>query len=146
MTVVYRVALYFPFVCRVAIALVWLHEGLWMKVLRQDPHEVSIVGAVGSPLGMTATQFLCLIGAGEVLIALAVLAGLYPRFVAGFQIGLLLAMNVTAIFFGRGTIADPIGLLIHNMPLIVCIFLNGFCNPDRTAGAEGLSPQHGNLP
>ena len=142
----YRVPSYFPFACRIAIALVWLHEGLWMKILRQDPHEVSIVSAVGAPLGMTAPQFLTVIGAGEIVIALAVLAGLFSRFVAGFQIGLLLAMNGTAILFGRGTIANPIGLLIHNLPLLVCIFLDGFCNPVRKPAAEVAPPSQGNLP
>ena len=110
---------------RLSIALVWLHEGLWMKILRQDPHELSIVAAVGAPPPLTPHLFLLLIGAGETLLAIAVLTGLFARPLALFQIIILLTMNLIGILFGHGTIADPIGLLIHNLPLLLCIYAVG---------------------
>jgi len=126
----------FLWLVRFGIALVWLHEGLWMKLLHRDPHEVSIVAAVGAPYPLSPHLFLDLIGIGETLIAIGVLSGLFPRFLATFQIVLLLTMNLIAICFGQGTIADPIGLLIHNLPLILCIVLVGWYPPQKNGEAK----------
>ena len=130
-----------PLLLRVSVALVWLHEGLWMKVVHRDPHELSIVTAVGTPFGLSTVQFLAVIGIGEVLIAFAVLIGILRRPIAWLQIALILAMNLTAIFGGHGVISEPVGLLIHNLPLLLCIWLAGYMTTDRpTVSVPSVRP------
>lgn len=73
------------------------------------------------------------IGFAETLLALAVASGAFCRPLAWFQIFILLAMNGIGILFGGGTIADPVGLLIHNLPLIACMALLGLRGPGAFA-------------
>jgi uncharacterized membrane protein YphA (DoxX/SURF4 family) len=122
-------------VIRCIVALVWLYEGLWMKLAVRDPHELAIVAAVGGPGGLTPSNFLTLIGVGETLLALGVLSGLLARPLAALQIFLLIAMNGIGIVWGGGNIAHPVGLLIKNLPFLTCIYLVGRFGP----GSHGLT-------
>ena len=119
-------------VTRCVVALVWLYEGLWLKIIAHDPHQLAIVKsfAFGS---FTPFLLMTLIGGGETLLGLAVLSGLYWRFIAWFQGVLLVVMNITGILFGGGQIAQPIGLLIHNLPLLLCIALLSIYGPGEPA-------------
>lgn len=110
---------------RFVVGSVWLYEGLYMKLLARDPHELSIVSAVGAPLGLTAQQFLFAIGTGETLLAFAVFAGWFARPLALLQAFLLFSMNVVGVFLGQGRIEDPAGLLVRNGPLFLLFFLLG---------------------
>jgi uncharacterized membrane protein YphA (DoxX/SURF4 family) len=114
---------------RCVVALVWLYEGLWMKLITRDPHELAIVAAVGGPGGLTPGGFMMLIGVGETLLALGVLSGLFARPLAAAQILLLLAMNGAGIAWGDGSIAHPIGLILKNLPFLMCIYLVGRFGP-----------------
>jgi uncharacterized membrane protein YphA (DoxX/SURF4 family) len=107
------------------VALTWLYEGLWMKLVARDPHELAIVAAVGGPGGLSSEQFLRLIGIGEALLGLGVLSGLWTRPLASLQILLLLAMNLIGSVWGGGNIARPVGLVIKNLPFLMCIYLVG---------------------
>lgn len=122
----------FLFAVRLIVALVWLREGLWQKIIARDAHEFSIVQQfAASP--ERAQQFMLGIGAAETLLALAILSGLFCRPLAWFQIFILLLMNAVGILFGGGTIADPVGLLIHNLPLIACMALLSLRGPGAFA-------------
>ena len=101
-------------------AAVWLYNGLWLKLLSPDAHHLEIVRATGGPFGWSPERFLRAIGAGETLLALAILSGVWPRFVNGSAVALLLAMNLVGIVQGGGTIHDPVGLLVGNGPLVLC--------------------------
>lgn len=117
---------------RLIVASVWFHEGLWQKIIARDAHEFSIVQQfAASP--ERAKQLMLGIGIAETILALAVLSGAFCRPLAWFQIFILLTMNLTGIFFGGGTIADPIGLLIHNLPLVTCMALLGLRGPGALA-------------
>ena len=116
--------------CRVIVALVWLYQGLWLKVIAVDPHHLEIVTQVGFSSPLLALR---LIGAGETLLALGVLSGLLHRWIALFQIVLIVAMNVSGILFGGGEIAHPAGLIIGNLPLLFCIALVGLYGPGSYA-------------
>ena len=61
------------FALRLIVALVWLHEGLWQKLIVRAPHEVAVVEAVGQVGPIAPLQLLTLIGACETLLALVVL-------------------------------------------------------------------------
>jgi len=113
----------FILAARIIVALTWLYQGLWLKVIARDPHHLEIVQRVGLPHPELA---LMTIGIGESLLGLAVLSGFFPRSVAAFQIVLILAMNLTAIIGSGGAIREPMGLLLGNMPLLLCIALVGW--------------------
>ena len=130
---------YFLLAVRCVVGSLWLYEGLWMKLWLRDPHQLAIVGsfALAPPLGLppfSPQLFMSLIGSGETLLALGFFSGLWPRFVAGFAGALLLVMNLCGIVFGGGNIAQPIDLLIHNLPFLLCIALLGIYG----AGAGAL--------
>lgn len=104
----------FALAVRGVLALVWLYNGLWLKILAVDPHHARIVAStLGHPAWLTA------IGAGETLLALGILSGRASRLVNGFQLILLAAMNAAGILFS-GQIEKPVGLVISNLPLAAC--------------------------
>lgn len=122
------------FTLRVIVALVWLHEGLWQKLIVRAPHEVAVVEAVGQVGPIAPLQLLTLIGAGETLLAVGVLSGLFWRAVSVFQIVLLVTMNTIGILSSGGAaIPDPLGLVIKNLPLLMCIALIGLYGPGAWA-------------
>ncbi|MHA3772523.1 DoxX-like family protein [Verrucomicrobiota bacterium sgz303538] len=119
---------------RAIVALTWLYQGFWLKVVALDPHHLEIVTHVGFSSPEIALR---LIGLGETLLGLGVLSGILYRWIALFQIVLIVAMNVTGILFGGGSIAHPAGLLIGNLPLLFCIALVGWYGP----GSFALRPR-----
>src|SRR4028118_1369359 len=84
----------FLFLVRITIALIWLYEGLWQKIVAQDAHELSIVQQFSATLD-GARQLMTWIGCAETLLALGVLSGLFARILSWFQIVVLVAMNLT---------------------------------------------------
>jgi uncharacterized membrane protein YphA (DoxX/SURF4 family) len=117
---------------RLAVAAVWIYEGLWLKVVRPSPHELAVVASVAvGPL--SPSRLLFLIGWGEALLGVGVLSGLYSRFLAWFQGVLLVLMNGAGIAFAGGTIADPLGLVIHNLPFLLCMVILGVYGPGSFA-------------
>ena len=110
----------FLLLARLCVGAVWMHEGLWQKIVRPDPHELDIVRHF-SLFGIGGATLMVFIGALETLLALGFWSGLLPRLCAWTGIVALLAMNLVGITGGGGTIADPIGLLIHNTPLWCCM-------------------------
>ena len=117
---------------RVAVAAVWIYEGFWLKMARPAPHELAVMGAVS--LGsLSPSRLLFLIGCGEVLLGLGVLSGLYFRFLAWFQVVVLVLMNGIGILFAGKAISDPFGLVIHNLPFLLCIVVLGVYGPGSFA-------------
>ena len=77
---------------RLAIALVWLGNGLGAKVLGLVPrHEEIVARILGTAHAPTLTSA---IGFGEILIGLWCLSGRRPKLCALTQVTLVLAMNV----------------------------------------------------
>lgn len=101
---------------RLVVALTWLYQGLWLKLVVVDPHHLEVVRGAGLP-----GWFLTVIGAGETLLGIGVLSGLFNRFVSWFQLALLLAMNSIGIL--TGGVDDPVGLILGNLPLVGCILV-----------------------
>jgi uncharacterized membrane protein YphA (DoxX/SURF4 family) len=115
------------FTIRVILASIWLYNGLWLKVISLDEHHLSILRSVGN--GMDAV-FLCrAIGSCETLLACGILSGLFYRFVSYFQIGIILLMNLIGSLFGGGAIAHPFGLIISNLPTIMCALIVAWYGP-----------------
>lgn len=121
----------FVLAVRMVVAATWLYQGLWLKVIALDPHHLAIVESVGGPV--PPLLFLRAIGLGETLLGLAVLSGVWHRFIAAFQIVLLAVMNTLGILFGGGNIERPLGLVMQNLPFICCIMLVGIYGPGAAA-------------
>ncbi len=78
------------------IALVWLVNGLFCKVLNLVPRHQQIVGEILGP--DFAAPLTRTIGLLEMGIALWVLSRWYPRLCGAVQIGLVVVMNVLEFF------------------------------------------------
>ncbi|MCC6412042.1 MAG: DoxX-like family protein [Saprospiraceae bacterium] len=79
-----------------AIALVWLVNGLFCKVLNLVPRHEQIVAEILGPV--YAAPLTCTIGLLEMGMAVWVLSRWYPRVCALMQIGLVVVMNVLEFF------------------------------------------------
>jgi len=113
----------------VTLALVWLYNGLWLKVIALDAHHLQIVSSVCQ--GSTYDPIIVLRGIGscETLLAAGIMSGLFYRFVSWFQVFIILTMNVMGGLFGGGAIAHPFGLLISNLPTFMCAILVALRGP-----------------
>lgn len=114
---------------RGVMALVWLYNGLWLKLVTRDLHHARIVESV-FPDPAAASLVLTAIGCAETALALAILSGRASRVVNLGQVGLLVAMNGVGIAFSV-EIARPIGLVISNLPLVACAFAIAVFGPGR---------------
>lgn len=104
---------------RIAVAAVWLYEGLWCKLLRGEPREFEVVRAVpryGSRFGV---PFLMTLGVVEVSLALWVLTGAAPLLCAVAQTVLLVSLNANGLIWARDVIHDPRGMLVKNFAFLV---------------------------
>ena len=98
---------------RVAVAAVWLYQGLWLKILAVDARHLAIVASV--PAFIPPRVALGCIGAVETLFGLAVLLRWRPRLFAWLQVAALAAMNAAGIIFSGERIPDIGGMLTMNL-------------------------------
>jgi DoxX-like protein len=108
---------------QIAIAAVWLYEGLWCKILGREPNQVRVVQAVPFLGPGFATSFLKLLGAVECALGVWVLSGLWPVAAAVVQTGLLVAMNTNGLLFARHLIHDPPGMVVKNFVFVVLMWV-----------------------
>jgi uncharacterized membrane protein YphA (DoxX/SURF4 family) len=108
---------------RVAVAAVWLYEGLWCKLLRGQPHEFEVVAAVPRFGPRFGAPFLRMLGVVEVLVALWTLSALAPILCAAFQTVLLVALNASGLLFARQIIPDPGGMVVKNFAFLVLVWV-----------------------
>jgi DoxX-like family len=112
-----------PWLVRSAIALVWLYEGLWCKLLGRRPSQQRIVEAVPFLGPAWAPGFLKALGLVECGLGLWVLSGWEPVWAAATQTVLLLAMNANGLIFARRFIHDPAEMVVKNAALIVLMWV-----------------------
>jgi uncharacterized membrane protein YphA (DoxX/SURF4 family) len=105
---------------RVAVAAVWLYQGLWLKLIAPSPRHVEIVAAV--PVGLPPRMVLGAIGVLETTFGLATLCCWRPRTFAWLQIGALVAMNGMGIAFAAGSIPDIGGMVTMNLVFMLAIW------------------------
>ena len=104
---------------RVAVAAVWLYEGLWCKLLGGDPNQLTVVRAVPRLGPAVGAMFLKALGVVEVTMAVWVLSGLQPVACAVAQTALLVTLNANGIVWSRHLIHDPAGMLVKNLAFLV---------------------------
>jgi hypothetical protein len=111
-------------VVHLAVAAVWLYEGLWCKLLRGQPHEFEVVRAVPRWGPRWGEPFLYALGVIEVLIAIWVLSRIAPVWCAAAQTLLLVALNAAGIFWSRYPLPDPVGMVLKNAALLVLAWVS----------------------
>jgi uncharacterized membrane protein YphA (DoxX/SURF4 family) len=109
---------------RLAVAAVWLHEGLWCKLLRRDPRQFQIVATVPYLGPRVGALFLRTLGVAEVALAAWALSGIAPRPCAIVQTLLLLALNANGILWARRLLHDPSGMLFKNFAFLVLVWVS----------------------
>ena len=108
---------------RLAIALVWLYQGLWCKVLGGVPRHEAVIEAVpfiGSAAGHST---LIALGLFECGIGLWVLSGRWMRQAAIVQTVLLAAMNAGGLIWAAHLIPDPAGMVLQNFAFLLLIWI-----------------------
>jgi uncharacterized membrane protein YphA (DoxX/SURF4 family) len=113
------------------VALVWLHEGLWLKLLGRSRHQLDVVAAAPGLSGAAGAAALAVIGGVETAIALWVLSGRRPRLAAASGAALLLALNAAGIAFARGLIPDPPGMVIKNLAFLALAWCAAAGRPEE---------------
>jgi SAM-dependent methyltransferase len=103
---------------RLAVALVWLYQGLWCKLLGRCPGHQAIVQAVPGLTGRAGAIVLAGLGTIEVGLAVWVLSGWRPRLAATAQTLLLVGMNGGGLLWGREHIADPGAMITQNLAFL----------------------------
>ncbi len=108
----------------VAVAAVWLYEGLWCKLLNGEPRQVQVVEAVPNFGPRIGTVFLKALGVVEVALALWVLSGLAPLLCAVAQTLLLVSLNTCGLVWARNIIHDPGGMVVKNFSFLVLAWVS----------------------
>lgn len=109
---------------RVAVAGVWLYEGLWCKLLGREPHQLEVVEAVPRVGPRVGAFFLKALGAVEVALALWALSARAPDACALAQTLLLVSLNANGIYWARHLLHDPGGMLVKNFAFLVLVWVS----------------------
>jgi hypothetical protein len=123
----YSIAITFPplALIRISIAVVWLYEGLWCKVLGRMPSQVDVVSAVPRFGRRFGVAFLRALGVVEVGLAVWVISGAAPGACAITQTGMLILLNVNGLLWARQVIHDPAGMIIKNAAFLLLVWVCG---------------------
>jgi len=104
---------------QLAVAAVWVYEGLWCKLLGGERHQEQVVAAVPFLGPRVGALFLKALGVVEVGMALWVLSGAAPLACAVAQTVLLVTLNANGILWARHLIHDPAGMLVKNFAFLL---------------------------
>jgi hypothetical protein len=102
---------------------VWLHQGLWCKVLGRDPAHREVLASVPGLRGSRARVAATGLGLAETALAVLVAAKGTRRWVAGLQTALVVAFNAGGLALGRGHIAQPARLLARNGAFLTLVWI-----------------------
>jgi hypothetical protein len=108
---------------RVAVAAVWLYEGLWCKLFRGQPHELKVVEAVPYFGPRIGALFLQVLGAAEVVLGIWTLSAVAPLQCAVTQTLLLISLNASGLLWARHIIHDPGGMVVKNLAFLVLVWV-----------------------
>ena len=105
---------------RVAVAMVWLYQGFWLKIIAADDRHLAIVGS--APAFISPRAALVVIGVVESFFGIAVLLRWRRRAFALLQICTLFAMNIAGIAFAAERIPDIGGMVTMNLVFALAIW------------------------
>ncbi len=106
-----------PLILRLGLGFVWVYEGIVPKWLFLSPAEVEVVARTGL-VPFQVPIFLKLLGLGEAILGLTILAGLWVRGLAVLQVGLLSAFTAIIGWTSPHYLVDPLGSLSKNFGLL----------------------------
>jgi DoxX-like family len=106
-----------------AIALVWLVNGLYCKVLNQVPRHQVIVARILGP--SHAPVFTILIGLAEICMAVWIIWGIWPRLNKWVQIVVIATMNLIEFFLASDLLLWGRANIIFAFAFIVLIYFQG---------------------
>jgi hypothetical protein len=107
---------------RIAIASVWLYEGLWCKILGGAPHQEAVATSISRSCSLSPKLALVAIGVGECAIAAWVLSARRRRAAAVIQTVLLAGMNTAGLIWARQFIPDPAGMVVQNFAFLTLVW------------------------
>lgn len=117
-------------ICRLALGLVWLYEGLVPKLLFVRQDQIDLVERSGLFIG-TPEFFLQLLGVGQVVCGLWLLAGFAERFAVSIATAGMVILIVLVARANPAMLTDPYGALIKDVCLIACAFTVWTLSPWR---------------
>lgn len=106
-----------------AVAAVWFYEGLWCKLLGNEPNQLRVVQQVPVWGPRYGAAFLYALGAVEVALGLWVIAGFTPVLAAIAQTALLVTLNANGLYWSRDVIHDPAGMVVKNFSFLVLVWV-----------------------
>lgn len=109
---------------RVAVAAVWLYEGVWCKLLGREKRQLEIVANIPYFSKGIGAPVLKALGAFEAAIAIWVLSGSFPVACATVQTLLLIALNANGLLFASKLIHDPGGMVVKNFAFLVLAWVS----------------------
>ena len=104
---------------RISIALVWIYEGLWCKLLRHAPRHEAILNSLPLLTPAEAHSVLLALGLLECGIAVWVISGWRPAQGALLQTALMVSMNAGGLIFASRLVPDPAGMLLQNFTFLL---------------------------
>jgi uncharacterized membrane protein YphA (DoxX/SURF4 family) len=106
------------------IAIVWIANGLFCKVLNLVPRHQEIVSRI---LGNGHSRLLTIIiGLSEITMAVWILSGLWTRLNAGMQILIIAIMNIIEFFLAPDLLLWGKANAVFAFMFILLIYYNGF--------------------
>ena len=118
---------------RLSIAMVWLYQGLWCKVLGGVPHQEAVISSVPFLGAAQVRVALIALGLAECGLAVWVLSGRRMRQAAILQTALLAAMNSGGLMRAWHLIPDPVGMIMQNFAFLVLVWI---ASEDRNYAAH----------
>jgi hypothetical protein len=109
---------------RLSIALVWLYQGLWCKVLGGVPRQEAVISTVRFLGAREVRVALITLGLVECGLALWVLSGQRMRQAAIVQTALLVAMNSGGLIWAWHLIPDAVGMILQNFAFLVLVWIS----------------------
>ena len=106
-----------------AVAAVWFYEGLWCKLLGNEPNQLRVVQQVPVWGPRYGAAFLYALGTVEVALGLWVIAGFTPVLAAIAQTALLVTLNANGLYWSRDVIHDPAGMVVKNFSFLVLVWV-----------------------
>ncbi len=118
---------------RLAIAAVWVYEGLVAKIVGSRADEAAILGTV-PVLGAQPQVLAWVVGGWELLLAIMVLLGRLPRLVAVAQTATLVIFNAGGLVLAGAQIPEPAHLLVTNLAFLVLAWVVAAALHSRSRG------------
>jgi hypothetical protein len=115
---------FFRYALNIFIALVWLINGLFCKLLNMAPRHQEIVGRI---LGDDHTFLITkAIGTGELLIVVWILSRIKSKWCSIAQIGLVITMNIIEAILAPDLLLFGRGNLFVALVFVIVVYMNEF--------------------